>query len=352
MVDGPPRPVANFLPPVIRENYGQWASHSLVAPGIMEHVSKTGKKVYTVRAADPPNGRYSTGTIRKISALARKYCGGYMRYTQAVNMEFFVDSPEKAQELKRELEALGFPVGGWGGHLWNLTSCAGFLHCALAATDAPSVAQALGNAMFKYYRDEELPAKLSMAVSGCPSSCGGSFLTDISISGIHTEIPIVLPSAKACDLQGTTQSCPVGAIQLETVDGERHIAIRKKLCIGCGLCLAACSGIVFETPEKTDGHVIEIGGKASVSRTGTTMGRVVVPFLPNDAPHYPVTVKTVERIVDTWKKDAKKGERIADWIDRIGWEKFYRKTKLPFYEQSMETLDIRGIMTIKDSSGR
>ena len=353
MIEGPPRPYKDFMPEILKETYGTWISHNVLEPGIIEHVSSTGKNVYTVRAAAPPNARYSTGTIRKISELARKYSGGSMRYTQGLNMEFIVTELDHAEDLKKALKELGFPVGGWEGHLWNITSCAGYFHCALAATDAPSVAQSIGNDLAKYFNEEELPAKLSVSVSGCPSSCGGSFLADISVNGIHTEIPVVTEDVKSCDLQGTAFTCPVGAIQLKpTPSGERTLEIRKNLCIGCGLCVGACGGLIFETPEKSDGHSIAIGGKGSASRIGTTLGRIVVPFLPNEPPDYKNTVLAIRRIVETWKNDARKGERIADWIDRIGWEKFYEKTGLPFYEQSMEYLDIRGIMTLREGSGR
>ncbi|MCL5800509.1 MAG: sulfite reductase, dissimilatory-type beta subunit [Candidatus Thermoplasmatota archaeon] len=353
MIEGPPRPYLNYIPEYLKESVGKWVTHKLEEPGLIEHVDSGGRKVYTVKAAATPNGRYSTDTMRKINDLARKYAGGSMRFTQALNMEFVVSDLAKARELKSELKKLGFPVGGWKEHLWSLTSCAGYFHCALAATDAPSVIQRLGNELSEYFDEKELPAKLTVAASGCPSSCGGSFLTDISINGIHTEIPVVTENVKNCDLQGTAFTCPVGAIQLKTLqNGEKTIEIRENLCIGCGLCVGACGGIIFKTPEKTDGHAISIGGKASASRYGTTLGRIVVPFLPNEPPHYEKTVKAVRTIVDTWIRDARKGERIADWVDRIGWEKFFEKTGLPFYPQSMDYLDIRAITTLRDGSGR
>ena len=353
ITEGPPRPFNAYMPPFLKETYGTWISHRILEPGVIEHTSSSGSSVYSVRAAATPNARYSTGTVRKLSELARKYSGGSLRFTQALNIEFVTAELNDALKLKEELDQLGFPVGGWGGHLWSITSCAGYFHCALAATDAPSIAQAIGNKLFVYFRDRELPAKLAISASGCPSSCGGGFLADINVSGIHTEVPVVTEDVKNCDLQGTAFSCPVGAIQLKTLQsGQKTLEIREHLCIGCGLCVGACGGIIFRTPEKTDGHCISIGGKASASRYGTTLGRIVVPFLPNDPPHYPRTMKAVGRIVDTWKNDAVKGERIADWIDRIGWEKFFGKTGLPFFEQSMDYFDLRGITTLREGSGR
>jgi sulfite reductase beta subunit len=353
IIEGPPRPYSKYIPAVLQDSIGKWIMHEVVEPGIIAHTDSSGKKVFTIKAPSTPNGRYSTETIRKISAIARKYGEGSMRFTQAYSIEFIVKDLKTAEKVKEEMNNLGFPVGGWGGHLWNMTSCAGYFHCALAAVDAPSLLQAIANDLSKYYNEEDLPAKLAIGVSGCPSSCGNTFLTDISIGGIHTEIPVVTDAAKTCDMQGTAFSCPVGAIQLKPLpDGTRTLEIRENLCIGCGLCLAACGGIIFRTPEKTDGHALMVGGKASASRQGTTLGRIVIPFLPNEVPHYPKTVAAVRKIVETWKNDAKKGERISDWVERIGWEKFYERTGLPFFEQSLEYLDVRGITTLRNGSGR
>lgn len=353
MIEGAPRPYTKYIPEFLQDSIGKWVTHRLLESGIMEHLDSEGKKIYTVKAGATPNGRYSTETMRKISALAREYAGGSVRFTQGLNIEFVTENLQNAEELKEELHKMGFPVGGWKNHLWNMSSCAGYFHCALAATDAPSVLQSIANDLHKYYNEEELPAKLAIAVAGCPNSCGGSFLTDISVNGIHTEVPVVTEAVKNCDLQGTAFTCPVGAIQLKTnKEGEKTIEIRESMCIGCGLCVGACAGIVFTTPEETDGHSIAIGGKASASKYGTTLGRIVVPFLPNEPPYYEKTVAVIRKIVETWKKDAKKGERIADWVDRIGWEKFFDKTGLPFFDQNLEALDVRGIMTLRNGSGK
>ncbi len=349
-MEGPPRPYTEYVPEYIKRNIGKWKKHRMIEPGIMEHESQTGEKIYTIRAASTSNCRYSTETVRKIADLIDKYSDGYMRYTGAYNMEFFAKNLDDAKKIKREIESLGFPVGGWDGHLWNITSCAGYFHCALAATDAPSIAKSIGDALSRYFHDEELPAKLTVGVSGCPSSCGGGFLADISVVGIHTEIPIVTENVKSCDLMGTAMTCPVGAIQLKPA--EKTIEIRENLCIGCGLCVGACSGIIFRTPEKTDGHAILVGGKASSIKPGTQLGRVVVPYLPNDPPRYELTIKTIVRIVETWMNDARKGERLIAWIERIGWEKFFKKTGLPFFAQSMDDLDLRAVTMLREGGGK
>ena len=64
--------------------------------------------------------------------------------------------------------------------------------------------------------------------------------------------------------------------------------------------------------------------------------KVVVPFLPNEAPRWPQTVEAVKKILNTYAKDAKKYERLGDWAARIGWERFFEKTDLPFTEHLID----------------
>ena len=44
-----PRHYEEFLPPVIKNNYGKWLYHEILEPGVLVHVAETGDKVFTVR---------------------------------------------------------------------------------------------------------------------------------------------------------------------------------------------------------------------------------------------------------------------------------------------------------------
>jgi len=63
---------------------------------------------------------------------------------------------------------------------------------------------------------------------------------------------------------------------------------------------------------------------------------MVIPFLPNTPPRWPETVAAVKNIVDVYAKDAKKYERIGEWAERIGWEKFFEKCNIPFTDKSID----------------
>ncbi len=49
---GPPH-YEQFLPEVIKKNYGKWDYHEIIKPGVMVHVGESGDKLFTVRAASP-----------------------------------------------------------------------------------------------------------------------------------------------------------------------------------------------------------------------------------------------------------------------------------------------------------
>jgi hypothetical protein len=44
-----PRDYKEFLPPVIKRNFGTWLYHDILEPGVLMHVSESGEKVFTVR---------------------------------------------------------------------------------------------------------------------------------------------------------------------------------------------------------------------------------------------------------------------------------------------------------------
>ena len=109
---GPPN-YEKFLPPVVKKNYGKWAYHEILKPGIMVHVAESGDKLFTVRAATPRLA--SIQSIRAFADLADKYCDGHLRYTSRNNIEFLTTEEANVEPIKKELEELDRE-----GHLGDL----------------------------------------------------------------------------------------------------------------------------------------------------------------------------------------------------------------------------------------
>ncbi|MEM0111927.1 MAG: dissimilatory-type sulfite reductase subunit beta, partial [Candidatus Parvarchaeota archaeon] len=170
-----------FLPEQILKNYGKWVDRKFHGRGIIEHISETGDRIFTVKVGMPPNARMSADTLEKLIDIADRLGIGSIRITMAGNMEFLTDSLEKAYKIKEEVEKMGFPVGGWGRGLWGINSCTAFLTCQIAVVDAPSITKVIADALAPYFNEKELPAKLRIFVSGCPCACAGGTAIDIAV---------------------------------------------------------------------------------------------------------------------------------------------------------------------------
>lgn len=310
------------LPPIVKRNYGQWVYHEVPRPGVLKHVARSGEACYTVRAAMPPNARVSTALARQICELADTYTEGYLRITRRQSLELVGVQPEQIDEVIEKLEALGLPAGGVDRALHNVVACTGWLHCQFASTDAPGIAKAVADALFENFKNEELPAKLKVSVSGCTNQCGEAATADIGIVGIHREIPRVMDDLVAkCEVPLIISVCPTGAIRPKP---PKSVVVDEKRCIHCVNCVGQCAGMPIGSPDG-DGVAIYVGGKAGTGMSGPAFSKLVIPYLPNKTPRWPEVVAAVQRIIGLWVAGARPHERIGDWIARIGWERFFEK---------------------------
>ena len=76
--------------------------------------------------------------------------------------------------------------------------------------------------------------------------------------------------------------------------------------------------------------VLMAGGKVSNRITAPKFSKVVVAYIPNEPPRWPTTVSTIKKIVEAYSQSARKYERLGDWAERIGWERFFEVCELDF----------------------
>jgi sulfite reductase beta subunit len=107
------------------------------------------------------------------------------------------------------------------------------------------------------------------------------------------------------------------------------VAVNNDRCMFCGNCYTMCPSMPL-ADDVGDGIVIMAGGKVSNRRTAPKFSKVVVAFLPNEPPRWPSTTATIKRIVDAYAAGANKYERLGEWAERIGWERFFEKCELDF----------------------
>ncbi|UCD90881.1 MAG: dissimilatory-type sulfite reductase subunit beta [Desulfobacterales bacterium] len=336
-----PRHYEDFYPPVIKKNKGKWLYHEILEPGVLVHVSETGDEVYTVRAGGIR--LMSTEFIKEVCDIADKHCDGYLRFTTRNNIEFMVDSKEKVEPLKQDLmsrkQAGGcykFPVGGTGAGITNIVHTQGWIHCHTPATDASGPVKATMDVLFDDFVDMRLPAQLRVSLACCLNMCGAVHCSDIAILGYHRKVPMLDHEYldKLCEIPLAIAACPTYAIKPAKVtleDGTKvnSVALNVPRCMFCGNCYTMCPSMPIVDTEG-DCIVLMVGGKVSNRISAPKFSKVVVAYLPNNTPLWPETTEAIKRIVDVYAKEARKYERLGEWAERIGWERFFEKCELEF----------------------
>jgi sulfite reductase beta subunit len=215
----------------------------------------------------------------------------------------------------------------------------GWLHCDIPGTDASGVVKSLMDEIYHEFTHEEMPNRVKITTSCCQINCGGQ--GDIAINIQHTKPPVINHDlvANVCERPAVVARCPVAAIRPALVNGKQSLEVDEKKCICCGACYPPCPPMQINDPEHSK-LAIWVGGKHSSTRTKPTFHKLVVSGLPNNAPRWPEVAETVKKILKAYKEDGRPWERMSEWIDRIGWPRFFELTSLPFTKHHIE--DWRG----------
>jgi sulfite reductase beta subunit len=165
--------------------------------------------------------------------------------------------------------------------------------------------------------------------------CGAVHCSDIAILGYHRKPPLLDHEYldKMCEIPLAIAACPTAAIKPTKVEigGAKlnSVSVNESRCMFCGNCYTMCPSMPLADTEG-DGIVIMAGGKVSNRISAPKFSKVVVAFIPNEAPRWPQTTACIKQIVEAYAKDAKKYERLGEWAERIGWERFFEKCELEF----------------------
>jgi sulfite reductase beta subunit len=344
---GPPH-FSKFLPPVIKENYGKWKYHTIPEPGVLLHVSESGAELYTVRIASPRI--VTTIFARELCDIADKYCGGHLRFTSRHNCEFLVSDKAQLEPLKAELVKRGLPKGGTGHSITNIVHTQGWIHCHTPAIDASGVVKAVMDNLFEYFGSHKLPAQVRISLACCLNMCGAVHCSDIAICGVHRTPPKVKHEVlrHLCEIPTTIGSCPTGAIRPHPDKSIKSVVINEERCMYCGNCYTMCPALPVFDSEK-GGVALLVGGKVSNAKSAPMFSRLAVPYIPNDPPLWPDTVATIRKIVIKYAEGAMKYERVGEWVERIGWERFFDVCEIPFTFQHIDDYKFQAYDTFRTS---
>jgi sulfite reductase beta subunit len=331
---GPPK-YDKFLPPIIKENYGKWKYHEILEPGVLVHVSESGAKLYSVRGG---SGRLvTTDFIKDVCGLADKFCDGFLRFTSRNNIEFLLTDQGKVAGLKDACKKMGIPIGGTGHSVTSIVHTQGWVHCHTPAIDASGIVKSVMDDLFEYFGSHKLPAQVRIALACCLNMCGAVHCSDIAILGIHRTPPKVNHERlrHLCEIPTTIASCPTGAIRPHPDKSIKSVVVNDERCMYCGNCYTMCPAMpVFDSVK--GGVALLVGGKVSNSKSPPMFSKLAVPYLPNNPPRWPEVVKAVRKILIKYAEGANKWERVGEWVERIGWEKFFEVCDIPFTFQHID----------------
>ena len=250
-------------------------------------------------------------------------------------MEFIVSDEAKIEPLKKALAANGAAAPGRHRRfsITNIVHTQGWVHCHTPAIDASGVVKAVMDELFGYFNSHKLPAQVRISLACCLNMCGAVHCSDISILGVHRKPPVIEHSHldKMCEIPTTIAACPTAAIKPATRwTTSRAVAVNADRCMFCGNCYTMCPAMPLADAEG-DGIALWVGGKVSNSKSMPMFSKLAVPYIPNEPPRWPTTVETRSR--RSWRftrASAMKYERVGEWAQRIGWEKFFEKTGIEF----------------------
>ncbi|MGK7345558.1 MAG: dissimilatory-type sulfite reductase subunit beta [Candidatus Nitrospinota bacterium M3_3B_026] len=315
------------LHPLSAKNYGKWDYHERVRPGVIKRVAESGDVLWVIRAGSTRT--LSVDTVRKLCDIADRYCQGHLRFTSRANVEFLVGEEKDVEPcIKAIQEELGFPVGGTGPSISNILHTQGWLHCNLPGTDAAGSVKALMDDLYEEFVNEGLPQRVKISTSCCTINCGGQ--ADIAINVQHHHPPrISHENIGVCELPKVVAICPVAAIRPTVLEGKTTMEVVEEKCMYCGACHGQCPSMEIRDAD-TDTLSIWIGGKAASTRGGSSFMKLAVWGLPNNPPRWPEVSEAVRNILRAYKETARDWERMGEWVERIGWKRFFEMTGFPF----------------------
>ncbi|MCK9374738.1 MAG: dissimilatory-type sulfite reductase subunit beta [Syntrophobacterales bacterium] len=331
---GPPK-FDKFLPPVIKDNYGKWKYHEILEPGVLVHVAESGAKVYSVRGGSPR--LVTTDFVKELCDVADQFCDGYLRFTSRNNVEFLLTDNTKIAGVKDACKKLGVPIGATGHSVSNIVHTQGWVHCHTPAIDASGIVKSVMDDLFEYFGSHKLPAQVRIALACCLNMCGAVHCSDIAILGIHRTAPKVNHERlrHLCEIPTTIGACPTGAIRPHPDKSIKSVVVNEERCMYCGNCYTMCPAMPVFDSEK-GGVALLIGGKVSNAKTPPMFSKLAVPYLPNNPPRWPEVVQAIRKILIKYAEGANKWERVGEWVERIGWEKFFEVCEIPFTFQHID----------------
>ncbi len=244
-------------------------------------------------------GEVTSEQVRKIADISEKYGDGFVHFVVRGSPEVPGVKKKDLHEIKKELEKAGLEILDKG--IDNMQSCFGN-YCTEGIVDPQTLLQKIDKLVKKMNFDN---INIRIYASGCPNSCGMSYLSDVGFLGV-VEPEIDLGKCKKCGL--CVEICKEKAITRD----ENKIWISRDKCRHDGKCIRACPFGAISAGRK--GFAVLVGGR-EIDVDNTILGERVAEFISEDG-----ALKITENILKILKDNP--GCDVRDLINKYGIEKF------------------------------
>ena len=146
---------------------------------------------------------------------------------------------------------------------------------------------------------------------------------------------------KVCEVPTLISSCPTGAIRPATLEGKPSVDLIKDQCMFCGNCYTVCPAMPLNDPED-DGMSIWAGGKVSnaLGRRSSPSWRCrSCPTTRRAGPSGGCGGQNRGCV----RQHARKYERVGEWIERVGWPRFFQLTGFEFTRYHIDDFKHAGL---------
>ncbi|MFP6600236.1 MAG: nitrite/sulfite reductase [Deltaproteobacteria bacterium] len=143
---------------------------------------------YVVATVTLPLGDLTSGQMRGLADMARRFCGDTVRTTVEQNMVFRWVSEADLPELFRALEEIGLAAPG-AGTVVDITACPGTDTCKLGIASSRGLARQLSARLAaEADHTDEAVRGLRIKISGCFNSCGQHHIADLGFYGVSRKV--------------------------------------------------------------------------------------------------------------------------------------------------------------------
>ena len=257
------------------------------------------------------NGYITTDEHRAIAEAAEKFGSGAVTMTTRLTLEIQGVKYENIMPLIEFLNEHGLLTGGTGSLVRPVVACKGTT-CQYGLLDSFGLSEKIHQRFYIGYHGVTLPHKFKIAVGGCPNNCVKPTLNDVGIVG--QRMPMVdLSKCHGCKVCQVENNCPIHIAKM--VDGK--IQINPNECNNCGRCKGKCPFGALEA--YVDGYKIYIGGRWGKK---IAHGQALNKLFTSEEE----VMDMIERVILFFRDEGITGERLADTVDRLGFE--YVENKL------------------------